>query len=156
MSTPTTDILQPGEALRVTVDDGKYTVIQQADGRMRALRYGEEWRDLTGDGLICALAHEVESLRAKYAEMFNGTIRSMCAMDDLGESLALAMEDLLASEGTGDMDPVSVAYDNMCCDAKVAAAEKAVQAWRTMRPTKGLVGHEQSQQSSEKEVVHVV
>lgn len=59
---PDTTPQDPG--LRVTVGDGKYTVIQEADGHLRALRYGEEWRDCTGDGLILALAHEVERLRA--------------------------------------------------------------------------------------------
>lgn len=50
------------ERLKVTVCDGKYTVIQTDDG-LRALRYGQEWRDLTGDGLVLALAQEVDELR---------------------------------------------------------------------------------------------
>lgn len=55
------------ERLRVTVYDGKYTVVQDADGRLHALRYGEEWRDCVGDGLILALAQEVETLREALA-----------------------------------------------------------------------------------------
>ena len=51
------------DTLRVTVYDGKYTVVMDAGGRMRALRHGEEWRDLTGDGLVLALAQEIEELR---------------------------------------------------------------------------------------------
>lgn len=51
------------ERLRVNVYDGKYTVIMTDDGGLRALRYGEEWRDLCGDGLVLALAHEIENLR---------------------------------------------------------------------------------------------
>ena len=51
--------------LCVDVYDGKYRVIQSKDGRVRALRYGEEWRDCTGDGLLLALAYEVEELRNK-------------------------------------------------------------------------------------------
>lgn len=51
------------ERLRVTVYDGKYTVVQAEGGGLRALRYGEEWRDCTGDGLILALAQEVAELR---------------------------------------------------------------------------------------------
>jgi hypothetical protein len=51
--------------MRVTVYDGKYTVIQDERGGLRALRYGEEWRDCTGDGLILALAQEVEELRSE-------------------------------------------------------------------------------------------
>jgi len=51
------------ELLRVSVYNDKYTVIQEEDGSLRALRYGEEWRDLCGDGLVLALAQEVDSLR---------------------------------------------------------------------------------------------
>jgi NTP pyrophosphatase (non-canonical NTP hydrolase) len=51
------------DLLNVTTDDGKYTVIQGADGRLRALRNGEEWRNLTGDGLILTLAHDLDSAR---------------------------------------------------------------------------------------------
>ncbi len=51
-----------GDRLRVSVDDGKYTIIQNEVGHVRVLRYGEEWRE--GDKLILALAHEVEKLQA--------------------------------------------------------------------------------------------
>ena len=53
--------------LNVTVDGGKYTVTQDATGRLKALRYGMVWRDCVGDKLIYALAVEVESLREKLA-----------------------------------------------------------------------------------------
>ena len=55
------------DGLHVTVYDGKYTVIQDETGRLRALRYGEEWRDCCGDGLILALAQEIANLREKNA-----------------------------------------------------------------------------------------
>lgn len=55
-------------ALDVTVYDGKYRVIQRKSGDLRALRYGEEWRDCCGDGLILALAQEVQELREKLQE----------------------------------------------------------------------------------------
>ncbi len=52
---------------RISVSDNKYTVIH-SDGRgLRALRYGDEWRDLTGDGLVLALAQEIEMLREALA-----------------------------------------------------------------------------------------
>lgn len=51
------------DTLRVTVGDGKYTVVLPKDGRLHALRYGEQWRDCVGDGLVLALALEVEALR---------------------------------------------------------------------------------------------
>ena len=56
------------EQLRVTVYDGKYTVIQDEKG-LRALRYGEEWRSCVGDGLICALAYAVDEERSRSANL---------------------------------------------------------------------------------------
>lgn len=53
---------------RVTVYDGKYTVVIMPMGGLFALRYGEEWRDLTGDGLVLALAQEIEELRERLAK----------------------------------------------------------------------------------------
>lgn len=50
---------------RVTVYDGKYTVVWGEGVPMHALRYGLEWRDCIGDGLILALAQEVEELRTR-------------------------------------------------------------------------------------------
>lgn len=40
-----------------------YTVIQDERGGLYALRRGEPWRDCCGDGLILALAQEIEELR---------------------------------------------------------------------------------------------
>lgn len=51
--------------MEVTVYDGKYTVIQEESGNVKALRYSEEWRDCCGDGLVLALAQEVEISRDK-------------------------------------------------------------------------------------------
>lgn len=49
--------------LEETVYDGKYTVILTDKGELKALRYGEDWRDCVGDGLILALAQKIEFLR---------------------------------------------------------------------------------------------
>lgn len=56
--------------LDVTVRDGKYRVVMDDDG-LRALRYGEEWRSLTGDNLVYALASEVRYLRTKLETIEN-------------------------------------------------------------------------------------
>lgn len=63
--TETLAAVASSDLLCVTVGDGKYTVKQDASGRLTALRYGEPWRDCVGDGLICALAYEVDSLRER-------------------------------------------------------------------------------------------
>jgi len=45
----------------MTLENGKYTLIRHEDGRMEALRYGEKWRDLTGDKLIAALVGAIDA-----------------------------------------------------------------------------------------------
>ena len=49
----------------VTLEDGKYTVHHEHGTNFRALRYGETWRDLTGDGLVLALVQEIERLQTQ-------------------------------------------------------------------------------------------
>lgn len=56
---------EPDYDLNVTIADGKYTVRAWNGEGLHALRYGQWWRDLAGDGLVLALAQEVESLRAE-------------------------------------------------------------------------------------------
>lgn len=53
---------------KIELEGGKYTLVND-DGRLYALRYGEAWRDLAGDGLVLALFHEVEQLRDAYLNM---------------------------------------------------------------------------------------
>lgn len=50
------------EPEHITVCDGKYTLIMEPMN-MRALRYGEPWRDLVGDGFVMALGQEISALR---------------------------------------------------------------------------------------------
>lgn len=50
------------DKLLLNVEDGKYTVQQDTNGRLVALRYGEPWRDCVGDKLILALAQRIEHL----------------------------------------------------------------------------------------------
>jgi hypothetical protein len=59
---------QGGQAvseLNVSICDGKYTVIQESTGGTRVLRYGEEWRDVTGDNVIGGLAWELQESRER-------------------------------------------------------------------------------------------
>lgn len=50
------------ENLAISVDVGRYTVQQNADGYMRVLRDGLDWRECTGDKLILEMAHRVQEL----------------------------------------------------------------------------------------------
>lgn len=46
--------------------DGKYEIVFSSKGEYpeKALRYGEEWRDLIGDNLIAELCHMIDELKA--------------------------------------------------------------------------------------------
>jgi hypothetical protein len=46
----------------ITVEGGKYTLVLDP-ANFHALRHGEPWRDLCGDGFVMALGHEIEALR---------------------------------------------------------------------------------------------
>jgi hypothetical protein len=56
---------------RMDLCDGKYTVINELEsgGSFRALRYGEEWRDLAGDNLVLAFYQELEEAKAEVARL---------------------------------------------------------------------------------------
>lgn len=59
----------------VKVANGKYEVLHENGAGLRALRYGEPWRDLAGDGLVLALVQEIEELKAdaeRYRWLCNG------------------------------------------------------------------------------------
>lgn len=46
----------------VTIYEGKYTYRRFRNGGQEALRYGEPWRNLSGDGFIMAMAQRIETL----------------------------------------------------------------------------------------------
>jgi hypothetical protein len=48
--------------IREKFDNGKYEVIFD-NGKLHALRHGEAWRDLVGDGMVLAMLYEVKRLR---------------------------------------------------------------------------------------------
>ena len=50
-------------------EDGKYTVISDDKGNLKALRHGEPWQDLTGNKMVHAMLYEVDSLKTKVAEL---------------------------------------------------------------------------------------
>lgn len=47
--------------MRIDLFDGKYTVVCSPQ-EFKALRYGEEWRDLTGDKLVFAMFDRIVEL----------------------------------------------------------------------------------------------
>ena len=59
--------VRKAEMDRLHLDVERYTVVLAESGFLYALRDGEPWRDLAGDGLILALAQEIDRLRAQVA-----------------------------------------------------------------------------------------
>lgn len=53
---------------KIDLLDGKYTIQHDNGTNFKALRYGEEWRDLTGDGLMLALVKKIEELQKELDE----------------------------------------------------------------------------------------
>ncbi|PPD55292.1 MAG: hypothetical protein CTY12_01415 [Methylotenera sp.] len=68
------------EKITHTVGDGKYTIIYE-DGRLSALRYGEPWRDLVGDGMVLAMLQEINFLKEQ-REIDNLQITSLLSEVD--------------------------------------------------------------------------
>ena len=67
--------------MEISLEDGKYTY-RFRDGVQTVHRYGEPWRDLTGDKFVYLLAATIEQLKAENAR--------------LKEELAAAQDDVVA------------------------------------------------------------
>lgn len=51
---------------KLDLEGGKYSIVLSDDySKFTALRYGKEWRNLTGDNLVLALVHKVQELENK-------------------------------------------------------------------------------------------
>lgn len=78
--------------------DGKYTVIND-NGVLKALRNGEEWRDLTGDNLIYWMLCAVDQLKtenaALKAQAANANLHSLQLTPHI-DDLNAAADDLMA------------------------------------------------------------
>lgn len=73
------DKLQPGERFRCSTQDGKYTILQFADGRTTALRHGEAWPafppEKLVDNLAFAMALDLHSARALISQLILENIK---------------------------------------------------------------------------------
>lgn len=57
----------------VEVGNGKYAVYMEKNGTLKALRYGEPWRDLCGDNLVYNLMVELIEAQDKIKEVLEYT-----------------------------------------------------------------------------------
>lgn len=54
--------------MKISLADGKYTYLLNQDGQ-RVLRYGEDWRDLSGDKFVLSMAMKIEEMQYKSGEL---------------------------------------------------------------------------------------
>lgn len=65
---------------RIELEKGKYAITHNNGANLQALRNGEPWRDLAGDGLVLAAAQEIEELRGSLARVIG---LAECLQDSL-------------------------------------------------------------------------
>lgn len=81
----------------VMVYDGKYRYVFDNDGA-RAYRHGDPWRDCCGDGLILALAQDLEEARQHRDKMREAleaiqNCNSLDVIDEIVSDTISAVED---------------------------------------------------------------
>lgn len=81
-------------SLSVSLENDKYQVIQNADGRVFARRYGEAWRDCCGDKLVLSLAQEVDRLRKYVAVVEENNTKGQDRYIQLREAYDLALNEI--------------------------------------------------------------
>jgi len=97
---------------RIEIEDGKYAVVHDNGADLRALRYGEPWRDLTGDGLVLAMAQEIEALRpaAEVGQQLVERGITLPQFDDISDYLILAVK-------KGTLNPLTAEFLQHCVQA---------------------------------------
>ena len=81
--------------MKVTTSDNKYTVTDEGGVGLRALRYGEPWRECVGDNLIYMLAANLVESR-----------------EDRSKLLAMCKQFQVLAKGDG-----KITHDSMLADA---------------------------------------
>lgn len=61
----------------ISLDDGKYTIVENLlEGEFECLRYGEKWRDLSGNNMVLSMFYRIKELESGliqvYEEILNG------------------------------------------------------------------------------------
>lgn len=79
------------ETVRHTFGDGKYEYVRQPDFKAHVYRHGEEWRDVTGDGLILAMVQRVEELEECLGEMLDQHDNGLVGVSDACAARAKAV-----------------------------------------------------------------
>jgi hypothetical protein len=104
---------------------GKYTLVwDEPGGRQRALRYGEEWRELTGDNLIATmrecildLSREVDRLRASKDEV------KIDALEEREGLIVMARNQIAAAEQALELERRGRAEDSARWNERIKLLE---------------------------------
>lgn len=105
--------------MNIKLDGGKYTLKHDATGRLEALRFGAPWQDLTGNGLIYALAHKIEE--------YHETLLALSTNPHL--NIDDAVYHVRESEGKGWEGPSVKAWG-----VAVEKAQKLIREWKEVNP----------------------
>ena len=89
----------------ITLGEGKYTIIYDKNNQypVKCLRYGQDWRDLTGDNLIFYLCNKITELTERLADKENEI-----------ENNILMESDYMSDELESIEDESNHWYDNFC------------------------------------------
>lgn len=69
--------------MSIKCEDGKYEwSFDEKTAKLTCKRYGEEWRDETGDGAVLALLHVAEDLQRRVTEAQNCLVCIASPSDD--------------------------------------------------------------------------
>ena len=104
---------------RIELDDGKYTVVHDSGAGLHALRYGEHWRDMTGDGLVLAMAQEIEDLRRRIVPV------QRVSVPDGWRELLCAIEQFFEGAGVSPGPDIELRMATMLAAAPAAPAADA-------------------------------
>lgn len=139
--------------LDVTFNQGEYTLILGSDGAMSALRHGEPWgRDLTGDKLVSAFAHDLgtarDALKAVAEAVYGTSDREPHAFADYDDAVALKRQARQARAphpeyAANEIGNESYSLVIRSCDAKYTLLQKAdgaLSANRHGEPWRDLTG----------------
>ena len=88
--------------VKTSVYDGKYTVVfNDETGELSALRYGEPWQNLCGNGFVLALAQEIERLRAVLDEVHSWAVcAAIASPEDMAQNFPHIIE--ITTPGSGE------------------------------------------------------
>ena len=116
--------------VNISICDGKYTVIQAPTGTTRVLRYGEEWRDVTGDNVIGGLAWELQEARDRIKRLEEDLM-------DAKNQYAVLLADVALYEDRGErIKRLEKALDEVYHAGRVGASLRAKEEWLRAKEAK--------------------